>query len=438
MKQFESIINNAIKQNISDIHITGEHPMVSRKHGDIQFHSSMILTHKEIDDLTRELLTPLQLDKLRQKNSVDVSFSTSNARLRINVFTTARGISIAIRILPGRIPTIEDLNLHPSLHDISNIKSGLVLICGGSGVGKTTTIASIINDINNSRQEHIVTLEDPIEYRFQSNKSFIEQRELGSHMPSFEQGLLDVLREDADIIVVGELREVETMRLALNAAESGHLVIATLHAATPEEAIYRLCNAVPADAQNEVRNQLASTLEWIIVQQLVYLEKAGQRVPLLAIIHGTQSIKNVIRDNKLHQMNNAITTAKTTGMFMAESYLTDYLNTRSDFTAYDKIFLPSGELSQNNFYQSPLTEAPQMKHEVKQDRGTAKQDRRMARQDRRKAKQDRRKAKQDRRRASQPVVGVSDYNDENVDSILNIKDDMPLHKIVEMLNKNSE
>jgi hypothetical protein len=156
----------------------------------------------------------------------------------------------------------------------------------------------------------------------------------------------------------------------------------------------------------------------------VYLEKAGQRVPLLAIIHGTQSIKNVIRDNKLHQMNNAITTAKTTGMFMAESYLTDYLNTRSDFTAYDKIFLPSGELSQNNFYQSPLTEAPRMNHEVKQDRGTAKQDRR--------------KTKQDRRKASQLIVGVSDYNDENVDSILNINDDMPLHKIVEMLNKNSE
>ena len=236
MKRFESIINNAIKQNISDIHITGEHPMVTRNHGNIQFHNSMILTHKDIDDLTRKLLTPLQLDRLRQNKSVDVSFSTSNTRLRINVFTSARGISIAIRILPGPIPTIEELNLHPSLHDISKIKSGLVLICGSSGVGKTTTIAAIINDINKSRQAHIVTLEDPIEYRFQSNKSFIEQRELGSHMPSFEQGLIDVLREDADVIVVGELREGETMRLALDAAESGHLVIATLHASSPEEA----------------------------------------------------------------------------------------------------------------------------------------------------------------------------------------------------------
>lgn len=418
MKRFESIISNAIKQNISDIHIAGEHPMVSRKYGDIQFHSSMIFTHKEIDNLTIKLLTPLQMDRLRQKNSVDVSFSTSNARLRINVFNTARGISIAIRILPGHIPTIEDLNLHPSLHDISKIKSGLVLICGASGVGKTTTIAAIINDINNSRHAHIVTLEDPIEYRFQSNKSFIEQRELGSHMPSFERGLIDVLREDADVIVVGELREGETMRLALNAAESGHLVIATLHASTPEEAIYRMCNAVSADAQNEVRNQLASTLAWIIVQQLVYLEKAGQRVPVLDIIHGIQSIKNIIRDNKLHQINIAMETAKTKNMFLAESYLKNYLNTRSDFTAYGKIFQPSEALSsQYDFYQSPLTEVPQMKHAAKQDRRTAKQD---------------------RRKVSQPIIGLPEYNIENADSILNINDDMSLHKIVERLNKNSE
>jgi twitching motility protein PilT len=410
MKRFESIINNAITQNISDIHITGEHPMVTRNHGNIQFHKSMVLTHKDIDDLTRQLLTPLQLDILRQKKSVDVSFATSNTRLRINIFISARGISIAIRILPGTIPTIEDLNLHPSLHVISTIKSGLIIICGSSGVGKTTTIAAIINDINKSRQAHIVTLEDPIEYHFQSNKSFIEQRELGSHMPSFEQGLIDVLREDADVIVVGELREGETMRLALDAAESGHLVIATLHASSPDEAVYRMCNSVSADAQNEVRNQLASTLEWIIVQQLVYLEKAGQRVPVLTIVHGTPAIKNIIRDNKLHQMDYAIQNARTTGMFMAEGYLTEYLNARSNFTAYDKIFHPSGELPKNTFYQSPLMEATQIKHAVKKDR----------------------------RKASRPIVIVPEYSDEKFDSILNISDDMPLDNIIEKLNENME
>jgi pilus retraction protein PilT len=410
MKRFESIISTAIKESMSDIHITGEHPVVTRKNGDIQFHSSLKWTHQEIDDLTRNLLTPLQLDRLRQEKSVDVSVSTSNARLRINVYTTVRGISIAIRILPGHIPTIEELNLHPSLHDISKIKYGLVLICGGTGEGKTTTIAAIINDINKSRQAHIVTIEDPVEYRFQSEKSFIEQRELGPHTPSFKQGLIDVLREDADIIVVGELREGETMQLALNAAESGHLVIATMHASTPEEAIYRMCNAVPVEAQTEVRNQLASSLVWINIQQLVYLEKAGQRVPILTIAHGTQAIKNIIRDNKLNQINNAIDTSKNENMFLPDRYLTHYLNTRSAFAPYGKIFRPSAEFSPDNFYQSPLTDEQEIKYE----------------------------AKQERRKASRPIVSLSESSDENVDNILDINDNISLNNIVEKLIKNSE
>ena len=410
MKRFESIISTAIKESMSDIHITGEHPVVSRKNGDIQFHGSLKWTHQEIDDLTKKLLTPLQLDRLRQEKSVDVSISTSNARLRVNVFTTMRGISIAIRILPGHIPTIEELNLHPSLHDISKIKFGLVLICGGTGEGKTTTIAAIINDINNSHQAHIVTIEDPVEYRFQSKKSFIEQREIGPHTPSFKQGLIDVLREDADVIVVGELREGETMQLALNAAESGHLVIATMHAGSPEEAIYRMCNAVPVEAQTEVRNQLASSLVWINIQQLVYLEKAGQRVPILTIAHGTQAIKNIIRDNKLNQINNAIDTSKNENMFLPDRYLTHYLNTRSAFTPYGKIFRPSAELSPDNFYQSPLTDEQEIKYE----------------------------AKQERRKASRPIVSLSESSDENVDNILDINDNISLNNIVEKLIKNSE
>jgi len=410
MKRFESIINTAIKESMSDIHITGEHPVVTRKLGDIQFHGSLKWTHQEIDDLIKKLLTPLQLETLRYNKSVDVSLSVSNARLRVNVFTTMRGISIAIRLLPGHIPTIEELNLHPSLHEISKIKSGLVLICGGTGEGKTTTIAAIINDINKARKAHIVTLEDPVEFRFSSKKSFIEQREIGSHTTSFEQGLLDVLREDADVIVVGELREGETMRLALNAAESGHLVIATMHAANPEEAIYRMCNAVPVEAQTEVRNQLASTLAWVTVQQLVFLEKAGQRVPVLAIIHGTPPIKNTIRDNKLHHINNIVETSKDEGMFTSERYLTYYLKNRSTFSPYGNIFRPLEELSQNNFYQSPLTEASYMKHAAKQPMKTA----------------------------SQPINAVPEYSEETDESALNIKDNISLDRLVEKLNKDSK
>jgi twitching motility protein PilT len=356
MKPFLTTIGSAVKDGISDLYITGGHPMVARKLGAIHFYNSDRWTHQEVDDLTRQLLVPRQLEELQERKSVDFAMSASDARLRINVFTTARGLSLAIRILPGHIPTIDQLNLHPSLHEIASLKSGLILTCGATGAGKTTTIAAIINDINATRQAHIVTLENPIEYRFQSNKSFVQQRELGSHMPSFEQGLLDVLRENPDVIVVGELREPETMRLTLNAAESGHLVIASLHASNPEEAIYRLCNAVPLESQNEIRYQLSSSLNMIIVQQLVYMEKVGYRVPLLTIVRGTASIKNLIRENKLNQLSSSIQLSKTEGMFSAERYFDEYLAVRKTFSPYSHTFRPSAETSQDMLYQSPLTD----------------------------------------------------------------------------------
>jgi twitching motility protein PilT len=405
MKRFETIIVSAVKEFVSDIYITGGHPMVSRKHGALQFHAVPKWTHQEVDDLVRELLTPRQLDALRQKKSVDFAMSVSSARLRVNVFTTARGLSLAIRILPGHIPTIDELNLHPSLHETAKVKSGLILTCGSTGVGKTTTVAAIINDIIKTRQAHVITLENPIEFRFQSHTAFIQQRELGPHVPSFAQGLLDVLRESPDVIVVGELREAETMRLTLNAAESGHLVIATMHASNPEEAIYRLCNAVPLEAQQEVRYQLASTLSWLITQQLVYLERIGYRVPLLTIVRGTNPIKNIIRENKLNQLNSAIQIGKNEGMFTAERYLTDYLETRDKFIPYAQTFRPSAEKSQEIFYQSPLTDDTS----------------------------DKQPAKKPSTRADSHIFVRSAYNSDEVEHMLTIDDDGSLPELLKKL-----
>ncbi len=399
MKRFENIISGAVKESMSDIYITGGHPIVSRKNGAIHFHTASTWTHREVDDLVRTLLNPRQLAVLQQRKSVDYAISLSNARLRINIFTTARGISFAIRILPGHIPTIEELNLHPSLHEITKMTSGLVLTCGATGVGKTTTVAAIINDINSSNQAHIITLENPIEYRFQSRKSFIQQRELGPHMPSFEQGLLDVLRENPDVIVVGELREMKTMQLTLHAAESGHLVIGTMHASSPEEAVYRLCNAVPLEAQNEIRYQIASTLNWIIIQELVHLKKIGYRVPMLTIVRGTQSIRNIIRENKLNQLNTAVQIGKNEGMFTAERYLNDYLNTRDNFIPYAQTFRPSAEASQDIYYQSPLTDELSDRVSLRKPLS---------------------------RLESQPIVVRSGYSDEETEHILNIDDDISL------------
>ncbi len=408
MKRFENIINSALKESMSDVYITGGHPMVSRKDGIIQFHTASTWTYKDVDDLVRKLLNPRQLESLRQRKSVDYAMSISHARLRINIFTTERGLSLAIRVLPGQIPTIEGLNLHPSLHEISKMSSGLVLTCGATGSGKTTTIAAIINDINSFHQAHIITLENPIEYRFQSRKSFIQQRELGSQMLSFEQGLLDVLRENPDVIIVGELREPKTMQLTLNAAESGHLVIATMHASNPEEAIYRLCSAAPLESQDEIRYQIAETLNWIIVQQLVHIERIGYRVPLLTIVRATQAIKNIIRENKLNQLHSAIQIGKAEGMFTFERYMSDYLNTRGSFIPYSQTFHPSTEASQDIHYQSPLTDdlpsaVPAKKPLYRQE--------------------------------SQPILirsGYSissGYSDDDIEHILNIDDDASLQEL---------
>jgi pilus retraction protein PilT len=408
-KRFESIISSALKEAMSDVYITGGHPMVSRKSGVIHFHAASNWTHKEVDDLARALLSPRQLEDLKRRKSVDFAISLSGARLRINTFTTERGLSFAIRVLPGQLPTIEALNLHPSLHDITKMSSGLVLICGATGSGKTTTIAAIINDINNYRKAHIVMLENPIEYRFYSRQSFIQQRELGEQLPSFEQGLLDVLRENPDVIVVGELREPKTMQLTLNAAESGHLAIATLHASSPEEAIYRLCYAAPLESQDEIRFQLAETLNWIIVQQLVYIEKAGFRVPLLTIVKATKAIKNIIRENKLNQLHSAVQIGKSEGMFTSDRYMSDYLDTLVSFIPYSQTFHPAtSEISEDINYQSPLTD--DMSESILPKKPLYKQD-------------------------LQPVIVKSGYGDEEVDRVLSIDDDSSLLDLLKKTKK---
>jgi pilus retraction protein PilT len=356
MNKFSKVIVTAVQEGCSDVHITGGHPVVYRKNGQIQFDNSGRWTHGELDGLVKKILTARQLQTLRQRWSVDMAMTIRHVRIRVNVFNTTRGLSIAVRLLPGTVPTIEKLNLHPSLKQIAELRSGLVLICGATGSGKSTTIAALVDEINRSRAAHMVTLEDPVEYRYISRKSFIEQREMGTHMPSFEQGLVDVLREDPDVIVVGELREPEVMRLTLNAAESGHLVIATLHATHAEDAMYRLCNSFPLEAQEEIRHQVASTLQWLVVQQLVIKEDTGFRVPVLSILKGNQSIKGILRENKIPQLESAIQMGKNDGMFTAERYIREYLSKVGSFASPQDIFKPSVEISQEEVYHSPLVD----------------------------------------------------------------------------------
>jgi pilus retraction protein PilT len=353
-EKFKKFILSGIKEGFSDIHITGGHKVVFRKNGEIFFSDENVFTHEETDELVRKILTPGELKILKKRYSVDLAKSFFHIRVRINIFNTTRGLSIAMRLLPGTIPDFAGLNLHPGLRETCMRTSGLILVCGATGSGKTTTMAAMLNYVNQNRRSHVVTLEDPVEYRFSSGKSFFEQRELGAHLTSFEQGLLDVLREDPDVIMVGELREPETIRLTLNAAESGHLVIASLHATNSEDALYRICNSFAPESQEIVRTQLSSVLSLLLVQKLEFNKRAGFRVPVLSVLKGSRAVKGVIRDNRFSQIEGILQTSGSEGMYTQERYISDFLNKKPDFIPPGNIFKPSREETGEKEYRSSL------------------------------------------------------------------------------------
>lgn len=353
-KRFTDLILAAIKQRISDLHITGGFPLIFRSEGIIHFDKNVKWTHADIDAIVKEMLSERQLFTLRKRWSVDFAISFNHVRVRINAFYTTRGLSLAIRLLPEMIPDLAALNLHPSLSQIKDLRSGLVLVCGSTGSGKSTTVAAMIEEINRTRPVHIITIEDPIEYRFKPKKAFIEQREVGIHVPSFDQGLLDSLRENPDVIFVGEMRDPNTIRMALTAAESGHLVFGTLHATDAEDAIYRINNCVSGDNQEVIRYQFASTFSWLIIQQLTYIEKAGFRVPMLSITRGSSSVRSSIRENKLAQLENIMLTSRNEGMFTMELYQKEFLNNQPSFNHPYKSFGMGAESSRETDYISTL------------------------------------------------------------------------------------
>ncbi len=344
METFTKIIDACFEKGFSDLHITGDHPLVCRRDGEVFFQKQHVLSPQYVDQLMESILTPRQKRQLREQWAVDLALSVCGKRLRINVFSSHRGVSMAIRFLPSVIPDLESLNLHPSLKDFCSMSSGLLLICGSTGSGKTTTIAALINELNSSRACHVVTLEDPIEYLFNSRKAFIEQRELGKHFHSYQQGLLDVLRQAPDVIVVGEMRSPETIQLAIDAAESGHLVIATMHAGSHEEAVHRICSQNHSISGEHIRLQLSQCLAGIVNQQLLYMPKLRHSVPLLSVLRNTRAMATLIRENKLSQLDSTIETCKGKGMFTFAAYREDYLAKRTDFRKPQG--LASGHLAQ--------------------------------------------------------------------------------------------
>ncbi len=254
------------------------------------------------------------------RRSFDGSRIAAGAHCRLHVMATSRGVGLAIRLLAGFQPTVDNLNLHPDLRRLVEPAHGLVVICGPTGSGKTTTLAALIQEVNLGPARNIVTLESPIEYPLRPRKAFIRQREVGRDTPSFEQGLLDAMREDPDVLMVGEIRRRETMQLTLDAAETGHLVVTTMHSSAPGEALQRLASAFPPETQASVRAQLADTLVAVLAQRLLYRPDAGIRVPECELLMATPAVRNQVREGRFFKLQAAMETGASDGMWTFERY----------------------------------------------------------------------------------------------------------------------
>lgn len=326
-KWFLKVLEYAIEKEASDIHLSSGSPIVFRIHGELT-------KIDEKDNITpailSELIEDLLPDNVSQfENSLedyDFSFEVENlSRFRINVYNQLKGPSVAIRILPNEIKSLAKLGLPMELKKICKKKNGIFLVTGPTGSGKTTTIAAMIDFINEKMKKHIITLEHPIEYKFENKNSIIEQREIGTNIRSFSEGLRSALRQDPDVIFVGELRDLESISTALTAAETGHLVLGTLHTQNAPKTIDRIIDTFPAAQQSQIRSQLSSVLLGVLSQQLIPTANNKGRILVSEFLLNNTAIANLIRTENTHQIHNQIQTGKKEGMHTMQDKLQELI-----------------------------------------------------------------------------------------------------------------
>jgi twitching motility protein PilT len=303
----------------SDLHIEADTPLVGRVRGTLAPLGPAI-PGASLTSMTRELLGSEAWSQFLSRGSADLSRTLAGVRCRLNIFQTVRGIAMAIRLLSSFQNNLRSCNLHPDLKKLTEPKTGLVVISGPTGSGKSTTLAALIEEINTSSARHIIAIESPIEHIFTNRRSFIRQREVPTHSPSFEQALVDALRENPDVLVIGEMRTPEVMRLTLSAAETGHLVIATMHSASCAEALTRICMSFPADIQGSIRAQLADCFVGMVAQRLDFLSEQKLRVPICEILLPSAASKGTIRGGQFSQIANVLQTGGESGMWNFERY----------------------------------------------------------------------------------------------------------------------
>jgi twitching motility protein PilT len=327
MAQLDKIFRTAVKYKASDVYITTGTKPILRINGDIVVvEEHTILSKKMAEDYLSEILTETQKAEFSKKLDLDFSYECPGVcRFRVNMFVQRKGIGAAFRVIPENVHTMDELGLPEQLKKICKAPNGLVLVTGATGSGKSTSLAAMINEVNQESALHMITIEDPIEYIHENKKSIIEQREVGTHTLSFSQALRSALREDPDAILVGEMRDLETIALALTAAETGHLVFATLHTNGAAKSIDRIIDAFPTNQQNQIRMQLAESLQAVIWQTLMKTKDGNGRVAGLEIMLNNNAVANMIRKNKTHQLNSAIETGFKEGMQTMKRSVTELL-----------------------------------------------------------------------------------------------------------------
>ncbi|MFA6091235.1 MAG: PilT/PilU family type 4a pilus ATPase [Candidatus Gracilibacteria bacterium] len=323
VQKFKQLLDDMVQTQIPDIHFTaGSTPHIRKHSGDIEMLQSFGITEKEdILTIVREMIGQERSDKLIKNHEGDFSYAHGINKFRVNVFENVKGFGIAIRYIPTNIPTCKELSVSDEMIALLQKTKGLILVTGPTGSGKSTTLAAMIEYINTTMKKHIITIEDPIEFNFQGKECLIHQREVGTHTDSFARAIKSALREDPDIIMVGEMRDPETIQAALTLAETGHLVLSTLHTNDTVQSIDRIIDAFPTAQQSQVRVQLAMSLSAVMSQTLLPKKNSGGRIVAREILMNNDAVRSIIIQGNTHQLYSMIELSGSEGMILMDKYL---------------------------------------------------------------------------------------------------------------------
>jgi twitching motility protein PilT len=329
MAAIDPYLNQVIERDGSDLHFLAGDPPRVRQYGELKALSNESLSAEKVKAALYEIMPKLALERFEAKDGTDFAYSMPGvARFRVNVMRQLNGMGGVFRVIPSKARTADELKLPDAVRNLCKVNSGLILVTGKTGSGKSTTLAAMIDDINTREKGHILTIEDPIEFVHTRKSCLISQREIGVHSPSFSSALLSALREDPDVILVGELRDLETMSIAVTAAETGILVMGTLHTNGAAATVDRLVNAFPADKQPHVRTMLSTSLRGVVSQQLIPKADKKGRVAALEILINTPAIANLIRQGKMDQLENGMQTGSASGMRLMDAAIQALLDQR--------------------------------------------------------------------------------------------------------------